>query len=188
MNSSVFIIEKTVLLKTLKEISKVLGKSPQRRKVTVLEITITDNKLTLVIPGTKYILDCETKNTVKATIGLLYFLDIINSQKENTINRMFTKDTLTIKGLSVEVETTFFETDKILRSIKMPINYSDWHLLRLEKEGFTEEEIKFNKLNYEVYCAKRKLKLNIIKAVNLLSIYGVNKKDIEEVIKNKIDF
>ena len=40
-----------------------------------------------------------------------------------------------IKGLFLKVETTFFETDKILRSIKMPINYTDWHLLRLENEG-----------------------------------------------------
>ncbi len=186
MNSSVFIIEKTVLLKTLKEISKVLGKSPQWRKSTVLEITITNGKLTLVIPGTIYILDCETKNTVKATIGLLYFLDIIKSQKETSIECKFTENTLTIKSLSIEVETTFFETDKILRSIKMPINYSDWHLLRLEKEGFTEEEIKFNKLSYQVYGAKITLKSNIRKTIDLLKIYGVNKKDIEEIINKKL--
>ena len=53
-----------------------------------------------------------------------------------------------IKGLFLKVETTFFETDKILRSIKMPINYTDWHLLRLENEGYTPEELEFNKLDY----------------------------------------
>ncbi|MBP7397285.1 MAG: hypothetical protein KA933_10015 [Flavobacterium sp.] len=92
-----------------------------------------------------------------------------------------------IKGLFLKVETTFFETDKILRSIKMPINYTDWHLLRLENEGYTPEELEFNKLDYQVYCAKRNLKSNIHKTVELLNLYGINKKEIEEFVNKKLN-
>ncbi|WP_140484756.1 hypothetical protein [Flavobacterium sp. GSA192] len=187
MNSSSFSIKKSILLKTLKELSRVLGRISKLNKSTVLEITITNEKLTLVIPGAKHILDCDTTNTVKATINLFYFLEVISSQKKTKIHCKFTEGKIDIEGLTLNIQTTFFETDKILRSVKMPLNYTDWHLLRLEKEGFTKEEIEFNNLNYKVYCAKRTLKLNISKTFDLLKIYGVNEKDIEEIINKKIE-
>lgn len=186
MNSSSFTIKKSVLLNTLKELTKVLNKV-SKYKFTVLEMTVTDGKLTLVIPGAKYILDCETIHSAKGTIDLPYFLDIIKSQKKQSITCTFTDDTIEIMGLFIKIQTTFFETDKILRSIKLPINYSDWHLLKLEKEGFTIEEIEFNKLSYEVNCAKRRLRANIRKTTEVLQIYGISKKEIQEFISKKID-
>ena len=83
MNSSSFTIKKSVLLNTLKELTKVLNKV-SKYKFTVLEMTVTDGKLTLVIPGAKYILDCETIHSAKGTIDLPYFLDIIKSQKKQS--------------------------------------------------------------------------------------------------------
>lgn len=183
MNLSSFTIRKSVLLKKLRELSKL---SPWN-KGSVLELTITDGKLTLVIPGAKFVLDCETKSTAKATIGLSYYLDIVKTQKEIKIKCIITDNTLEIKGLFINILTTFFETDSILRSIKMPLNYSDWHLLKLEKEGYTEDEIEFNKLNFEVYYAKKALTSNILKTFHLLKIYGLTKKDIKEIIYKKID-
>ena len=50
MNSSSFTIKKSVLLNTLKELTKVLNKV-SKYKFTVLEMTVPDGKLTLVIPG-----------------------------------------------------------------------------------------------------------------------------------------
>lgn len=186
MNLSSFTIKKLVLLNTLNEISKVLGSASKWKKSVVLELTVTDNKLTLVVPGAKYVLDCETKSTAKATIGLIYYLDIIKSQKGTLIECIITDGTIEINKLFINVQTTFFETDSILRSIKMPINYSDLHLLKLEKDGFTEEEIRFNELSSEVYYAKKALTSNIRNTINLLNIYGVNKKDIEEMINKKM--
>lgn len=183
MNLSSFTIRKSVLLKNLRELYKL---SPWN-KSSVLELTITDGKLTLVIPGAKHILECETKSTAKATINLSYFLNIIKTQNDIKIQCKITEDTLEIKGLFVNIQTTFFETDSILRSIKMPLNYTDWHLLKLEKEGYTYEEIEFNKLNFEVYYAKKTLNSNILKVFNLLKIYGFTKKDIKEIIYKKVD-
>jgi hypothetical protein len=87
---------------------------------------------------------------------------------------------------SVRVQTTFFENDSILRSINLPINYSELHLLQLDHKGFTEEEIDFNKLEFELYDAKKYLKLNIIKAIDILGVYGVTIKEIEDLIQSKI--
>lgn len=183
MNLASFTIRKSVLLKNLRELYKL---SPWN-KSSVLELTITDGKLTLVIPGAKHVLDCETKSTAKATISLSYFLNIIKTQKDIKIQCKITEGTLEIKGLFVNIQTTFFETDSILRSIKMPLNYTDWHLLKLEKEGYTHEEIEFNKLNFEVYYAKKTLNSNILKAFHLLKIYGFTKKEIKETIYKKGD-
>lgn len=187
MNSSSFTVKKVTLLKMLQEISKVLGRTSKTKRLTVLEMTITDAKLTLVIPGTIHILDCETKSTAKVTLNLFYFLDIIINQKEDTLECVITDNTIEVNGLFVKVQTTFFETDRILRSIKMPLNYTDFHLLKLERQGYTEEEIKFNKLGIQIYLAKKRLTSNIHKTINLLNVYGINETDIEEIVKRKID-
>ena len=186
MNLSTFTIEKKVLLKTLTEISKIINKIPNSKNSGILELTITDGKLTLIIPGAKHILDCVTKSSAKVSISLFYYLDIINSQRETKIHCIITDNTIEVKGLLVKAQTTFFETDSILRSIKMPLNYTDFHLLKLEKEGYTEEEIKFNELNLDIRRAKKTLASNILKTINLLNVYGVNKKDIKEIVYKKI--
>jgi hypothetical protein len=60
------------------------------------------------------------------------------------------------------------------------------HLLQLEHKGFTTEEIDFNKLKFELYDAKKYLKLNIEKAIEILDLYGVTSKEIEDLIQSKI--
>ncbi len=187
MNSSSFTLKKATLLKTLQEISKVLGRTSKIKKLTVLEMTVTDGKLTLVIPGAKHILDCETTSTAKVAINLFYYIDIINTQKDDKIQCTITNNTIEIKGLFIKVQTTFFETDRILRSIKMPINYTDFHLLKLENQGYTEEEIKFNKLGMQIHLAKKRLTSNIRKTIDLLNVYGINQNEIEEIINRKIE-
>jgi hypothetical protein len=86
----------------------------------------------------------------------------------------------------IRCQTTFFEDDSILRSIKLPINYTDWHLLQLEHKGFTIEELRFNDMEYLVHCANRTLKRNIKKTVDLLQVYGVTAKEITALIDSKI--
>lgn len=86
----------------------------------------------------------------------------------------------------IKAKTTFFENDSILRSINLPINYSELHLLQLEHKGFTTEEIDFNKLEFELYYAKKHLKSNIKKTIDILDLYGVTTNEIEELIQGKI--
>lgn len=83
--------------------------------------------------------------------------------------------------------TTFFEDDSILRSIKLPINYTDWHLLQLEQKGFTLEELRFNNLEFAVFNAGKRLKRNVNKVKDILGIYGITKQEIEDLIASKVD-
>lgn len=130
-----------------------------------MELTITDGLLTLVIPGVRLEVKCETKNTAKATVSLFYFRDIINTWNNLEVECIILDEAIKLGVTSVRAQTTFFENDSILRSINLPINYSDLHLLQLENKGFTPEEIGFNKLEFELHDTKKHLKLNIEKAI-----------------------
>ena len=120
MNQASFSIRKSILLKELLSISKVLGRISKWNRNTVLELTVTDGKLLLVIPGIKIVLDSETKNTAKATINFFPFLDIIKTHKAPLVNCTITNNTMDINNILITIQTTFFETDRILRSIKLP--------------------------------------------------------------------
>jgi hypothetical protein len=75
----------------------------------------------------------------------------------------------------------------IFLNFQLKINYSDYHLLQLENKGFTDEEINFNKLVHEIHMAKKRLKSNIKKMKDILSIYEVTSKEMEELIHRKIN-
>ena len=186
MNQASFNIKTDKLVLELKKITKSLGPVSRWNRYTILELTITDGLLTLVIPGIRIEIKCETKDTAKASLGLFYFKDVIQTWNKVEIECIMSDKEIKMGGTSVRAQTTFFETDSILRSIHLPINYSDLHLLQLENKGFTSEEIGFNKLEYQIHIAKRTLKANIKKTKDLLSVYGVTAKEIEELVQNKI--
>lgn len=186
ISNSSFTIRKSKLVNELKKLTAATGKISKYNKSIVLELTITDNLLSLVIPGIKLEVACETTSTAKATIGLFYFKDIIQSLKGLKVLCNIFQDEIKIGDTSIKCQTTFFEDDSILRSIKLPINYTDYHLLQLENRGFTIEELRFNDLEYAVYISQKRLKKNISKTRELLSVYGVTAKEIEELIDKKI--
>lgn len=187
MNQASFSIRKSKLLKELKNFAKALGRMSKSNKETVIELTITDNMLTLVIPGAKFELDCKTISTAKASLGFFYFKDIIETSKGVNIDVIVNDNTLKVGLAKFKAQTTFFENDSILRSIKLPINYTDWHLLQMGNKGYTIEELRFNNLEYELYCAKRRLTYNIQKARDYLGVYGISTKELEVLINQKID-
>ncbi|PCH67000.1 MAG: hypothetical protein COC01_06780 [Bacteroidetes bacterium] len=80
----------------------------------------------------------------------------------------------------------FFEDDSILRSIQIPINYKDIDLLRLRHEGYTEEELEFNKITELIDTAEQSLKRKMAAAVSNLKEYGVKYEEIEGLVKSKL--
>ncbi|MEC5166736.1 hypothetical protein RCH18_002484 [Flavobacterium sp. PL11] len=186
MNHSSFIVKKEALVQELKNINKALGRKSKYNIQTVLELTITDNMLTLVVPGVKITIDCKTINTCKASIDFFYFKDIIDNTISKEIECIIRGNELQIGKTIFKVQTTFFENDSILRSIKLPINYTQWHVLQLEHKGYTLEELQFNNLEFVMYYAKKDLKKNILKAKEILGLYGVTFKEIEELVEKKI--
>ncbi|MEQ3662204.1 MAG: hypothetical protein ABNG96_05885 [Flavobacterium sp.] len=186
MNISSFKIRKSKIKSELAKIYKAHKGYSNKAVSRVLEITITDNLVTLVIPGVKLEIPCETLNTAKATLDFLYFYDIVKSWSETFIEVIFSDNQMQIGITKIKLQTTFFENDSILRSIKLPLNYTDWHLLQLEHKGYTLEELRFNKLEFEVYHANRRLTQNINKVINILVIYGFTKNEIKNLIESKV--
>lgn len=187
MNQASFTIRKTKLLKELKNIAKALGRMSKANKLTVAELTITDGTLTIVIPGAKFELDCETKSTAKATLDFFYFKDIIETSKGANIEALINDNTIKIGITCYKAQTTFFEDDSILRSIKLPINYTDWHLLKMKNSGYTIEELRFNSLEFKIYHAENRLKYNLSKAKEYLGLYGVTAKEIADLVDKKLN-
>jgi hypothetical protein len=186
MNKSSFKIRKSKLKSELAKIYKAYRGYSNKTFSRVLEITITDNLITLVIPGVKLEVPCETLNTAKATLDFLYFYDIVKSWSETFIEVIFTDNQMQIGITKIKLQTTFFENDSILRSIKLPLNYTDWHLLQLDQKGFTIEELRFNKLEFEVYHAKKRLTQNTNKVKIILEVYGFTRNEIKNLIEIKI--
>jgi hypothetical protein len=186
MNQASFKLRKSKLLNELKKITKALGPVSKWNRYTTVELTITDGLLTLVVPGIRLEVKCETTSTAKATLGLFYFRDVIKNWATLHLECFIHDNVFKIGVTSIKAQTTFFENDNILRSINLPINYSEMHLLQREHKGFTAEEIDFNKLEFELYYAKKHLKSNIKKTIDILGLYGVTTNEIEELIQGKI--
>jgi hypothetical protein len=186
MNQASFKLRKSKLVNEIKKITKTLGPVTKWTRYTTIELTITDGLLTLLIPGVRLGLKCETIGTAKASLGLYYFRDIIKNWKDLQLECLIHDEEFKIGVTSIKAKTTFFENDSILRSINLPINYSELHLFQLEHNGFTAEEIDFNKLEFELYYAKKHLKSNIEKTIDILGLYGVTTSEIEELIQGKI--
>lgn len=185
MNQASFTIKTSTLLLELKKMTKSLGSISKWNRYTVLELTITDGLLTLVIPGIRIEVKCETNSTAKASLGMYYFRDIINTWNKPEVECFIYDNSIKMGITTVRAQTTFFETDSILRSINLPINYSDLHLLRLEQKGFTPEEIDFNQLEYDLRIAKRTLKRNILKAKELLMFMELQKRILRNYFKKR---
>ena len=186
MNKASFTIRKSKLKTELNKMRKALSTLSKTRTYTVLELTITDNLLTLVIPGIKLKLPCKTVHTAKATFDFHYFYDMVKTWDGIFFECIVTANQLQMGVTKVTAQTTFFEDDSILRSIQLPINYTDWHLLQLEHKGFTLEELRFNDLEFEVFHAQKRLKRNINKTKSILGVYGITPIEIEDLIASKI--
>ncbi len=186
MNQSIFSIGTPAFRTQLKDIAKPYGRANKSNRSLILEITVTNQKVTLVTPGARFEIYCETRGTCKATVGFFYFIDIIKSVKAKQTVCVITEDWIEINGLKVSAQTTFFADDSILRSINLPLNFTDWHLLRLESQGFTEEELRFNKLHQQIQQAKKTFSKTIRQAHERLRIYGVTHDELEELVKRKL--
>jgi len=121
MNQASFKLKKSKLLVQLTKMTKTLGRISKWNKYTVLEITVTDGLLTLVIPGIRLELKCETSSTAKATLSLFYFKDIIQTTNGIELDCIITDRTIKMGGVSVHAKTTFFETDSILKASNYPL-------------------------------------------------------------------
>jgi hypothetical protein len=184
-STATFRVIKSELLNALKQIQRV--EKSTKKKLSTLDVTLIDGLLQMAIPGIQLNIIAATKGSAKFTVRLWYFTDIIKSERDNTLHFELTENRLSIRKLSFPVLTTFFETDRILRSINLPLNYTDMDLVKLLLSGkYTDEEIVFNDLDKEALTAMRRVKADISKIILMMKAYGFKRKEVEELIQNKL--
>ncbi len=180
-----FTVKRKELLSALMKFKKVV--KSVKNKGTILEVTIIDCGLTLNIPGGEQTIPAQTKGSAKFAIKLWYIIDILTSYDMDVLNCLLTEGTLKISNTSFNVYTTFFEDDNILRSINLPVNYSHVDLHRLNASGkYTKQEIEFNELTEQIEDSILRIKMDTEKVSLILSAYGFSKKEVTDIIMNKL--
>lgn len=174
------------LIEILKKAKVAVGKMSKTSKQISTELTITDNKLTVVVPGANFSLEGETMGTCKASVSFFHFYQIVKDCKEKKVEILIESTTLTIGNVSISIRTTFFEDDSILRSIDLPMNYTDVDLMKLPLANYTYEELKFNKLIDKIRAAEVRLDDNMWSAYSKIREYGISYDELELLVKNKI--
>lgn len=94
---------------------------------------------------------------------------------------------MSIGSLTVGAKTTFIEVERGLRTIDLPLNYTDLDLIFLKTGKYTKEELAFNNLNLIIELAERNLEKNIEKAARMLKMYGINKTELELWVNERLD-
>ena len=122
------IVKKAKLSKLLQQLkTDVVNK--KYRGNTQCELTLRDGEVSFNVPGATFGLKAETIGTAKASFGLEVFSKVVRSFGSKEIKIEIHKDRITINKFSFNASTTFFEDDSILRSIALPINYTDLDLI-----------------------------------------------------------
>lgn len=180
-----FTVAKSELLPALKQLQKV--EKSARKKESTLEVTIIDRFITLVIPGIQLQVKAVTSGTAKFTIRLWYFANVVNAEKDKNILFTLTENQLKLRGFSFAVLTTFFETDNILRSINLPVNYTQLDIASLYlSEKYTTDEIVFNNLDKQIVEAINKLNSDIDKIILVMKKYGFSRAEVESNLLEKL--
>jgi len=168
----------------MKFLSIVVPKS-KKGKLYSCEITIKTNEVNFVAIGATRVLYCKSTGPVKISIPFLYFYDIVKNIKTFSTQISIGDGLMAIGNLNVKVNTFFFQDDSILRSIKLPINYSIVDILRLS-DRYTPEEIGFNKLDILLKRAYAELDKDISVSYGILKKYGVTTDEIRKIVLEEI--
>ena len=158
----------------------------KRSKTITCELTFTDNKIEVAVPGAKFNIESSGIGAAKVTLPFFYLYDIIEKSSKQVLEISLRRNQMTINSLTIGVTTTFFEDDRVLRSIDIPLNYNDKDLLLLKNGKYTQEELGFNKIIPEIEEAEKNLERNIEKAYQILKPYGIKKADLKSIISKSL--
>ena len=180
------LVRRTKLNKIFRQLKA--GAFPKNRLEKIMcELTIIDNQITLNLPWAQFSLEAKTIGTAKATFP---FLNICNVLKTfiplNITIRVEEKGWIKFETFAINSNTCFFEDDKILRSIVLPINNNEMDLLHLLDGRYSKEELEFNKLWVQAASAARRMNSAIDTAFWKLKPYGVSHDELEKLVKGKV--
>jgi hypothetical protein len=183
--SSQFNISRKELNSILIKFKKLEGNAKKRN--STIEITVLTGFIELAIPGIKLKISAETEGSSKITMRLWYFHDIVKSESDSILTFTIFENQLKLRTLTFPAQTTFFEDDRILRSINIPLNYSYIDLAKLVINGnFTDEEIAFNNLDEATELSLKKVKKDIVNVFRILRKYDIKELEIKDFILSKL--
>jgi hypothetical protein len=162
------------------------GQTTKMRQKAVCEITIKSHHIELVVTGIQYTVPAESSGAAKIVVQFFPFLKLLDSYPEATTEFRVSEKVAEVAGFSFPVKTTFFEEDAVLRSIILPMNYTDTDLLQLLIKGYTKEELEFNRISPAIEKARKTLISNINVAFERLKQYGVTNEDLKKLVIEKL--
>jgi hypothetical protein len=180
--------------KTFLEIKRILAAAKQWKITTKIEITVLDGQIQLVGQGFVKELNALTTGSCKLVIGVLHWFELVDAIKESMIKIVVSEGEAMVGRVTVNVATTFFETDKILRSISLPANPKAIDYWKLEYQGYSTEELQFNCVDYRIENAKKEFEDCIRMAAMNLNPFRISKEELKQMIlkkmreKEKVDF
>lgn len=140
-----------------------------------------------MIPGANVKVPAQTLGGAKFTVKLWYLKNILDNEKLKIIDGELSEYNLRINALNFSVNTTFFKTDTILRSIRLPVNYTVSDLTNLYLSGkYTEEELHFNGLSSDVIKAYKIVRRDIKSIIALCKQFNFKPAEVEALIKIKV--
>jgi hypothetical protein len=178
-----------VLKRPLAEILKKMLRLEKsaKRKNAMLEVTLINGFLVLNAPGMNTKIEAHTSGSARFSISLSYFAEILKDQLDETMEFHLSPHWLHLRSSSFPVQTTFFEDDRILRSIQLPVNYTQADLARLIFSGkYTEEEIAFNAMKDEGMEALRVALEDFERVAKILQPYGLDKTFVMDMIQKSL--
>lgn len=180
-----FRVYKKELFESLKQMQRM--EKAAKKKLSTLEVTIIDNFLQLNIPGVQLNVPAATKGSAKFSLLLMYLIEVLKTEKDNLLHFELSENQLHLRQMKFKVMTTFFETDRILRTINLPLNYSYIDLAKLVLSGkYTDEELEFNKISAEATKALKQTQNDIAKIASLMKDFGFKRSEVETLILDKL--
>lgn len=171
---------------TFQEIKKILSTSKLWKITTRVEITVKDGQIQLVGLGFTKVISSLTTGSCKLVIPVFHWFELVKMATQPTIKVVVSEGEAMVGKVSVKVLTTFFETDKILKSITLPVNPKPIDFWKLQYQGYTKEELEFNQVIAQIDLANKELERAFKKASPLFTGFGITGKELRELILDRI--
>lgn len=182
----IFELEVKHAKKLFSDIQKLLKAAKSWKLTTRIEITVLDGTIQLVGPGFVRNLDALTTGSCKLVVPVMQWYDIVHTSQEKKLKIVVTEGEAMVGRVSVRANTTFFETDKILRSIQLPVNPKAIDYGKLEYQGYTQDELQFNGVDYKIAQSKKDFEESIRLAALNLNQFRISKEELKEIVLNRL--
>jgi hypothetical protein len=182
----IFEIDTKEAKKVFLEIKNLMRVSKTWKLTSSIEITVLDGKIQLVGQGFVKELEASTTGTCKLVVRALYWFDLVDMTQDKIFKVVVTDGEAMVRTVTVPVQTTFFETDQILRSIPLPANPESIDYWKLEYQEYTVDELQFNNVATKIPKAKKEFEACIRKAALILHPFRISETELREIVLNKL--